>query len=63
MHTEEDTFNALRRPSLHEMVELVSVMLLTNPIVQLYDLHAMIESNHWAVDDYIHAYNSYLTSY
>ena len=59
MHTEEDTYNRLRRPSLKEMVSLVVSTCKEKNVSTLseYEVIEILTANYWTYPEYITEYH------
>lgn len=58
MSNEEDTFNKLKRPTLHQMAALVSDFYQNNPQAGATDCEPLLLNNHWTLEEYTETYNN-----
>lgn len=56
--SEEDTFNRLKRPTIHQMSALVSNFYKNNPLATPTDCKPLLLANYWTLEEYIETYNN-----
>lgn len=58
--TEDDTFDRLKRPTLHQMIAMVSNFFQNNPHARPHDCEPLLLANHWTLKEYTETYDTYV---